>query len=220
MISPAARFLAACVMAAAVVTAVHAQGGAGDTPMVSFGAGITYGYYDFVSTGTDQILWEGGTGEGFGFVVEYMWNDVFGIHTGLWYGVSFIDLKFDENDPMTIEARTEHIWMPLYLITSYRRGRMGIALLTGLNFMYVRKSEFYGESPMGDMSIDITEYMRYDLYGFAGGLEFKLGITRFIDLFIGGIAEIYARGIIRENERSEDYLYDYRVISGVLFRTY
>jgi len=212
-----------CLCALALMLAVSpgaADSGEAGTPMVSFGAGVTYGYYNFITSGDDTVVWEGGTGYGGGLVFEYMWNDVFGVHSGLWYAVSIIDLKFDEDDPMTVEARTEHLLFPLYLITSYRRGRFGIGLLTGLNFMYVRKSEFYASSPMGSMTLDVSEYLRYDLYGLAGGFEMKFGVARFVDIFLGGLAEFYMRGFIKDTSGSVDYLYDFRVMTGVLFRTY
>ncbi len=214
------RIIIALVFAAVMRMPAIASDDTGGTPLASFGAGATFGSYDVIATGSDQLIWKGGTGYGGGLMFEYMWNQVFGIHSGFWYAVSTIELKFNENDPVTIDARTEHFWMPLYLITSYRSGMFGIGLLTGMNFMYVHKCEFLVDSPMGSDEMDVTEYMRYDLYGIAGGLELKIGVTRFIDICIGGMAEIYARGFIKSTSRTQDYLYDFRFFTGVLFRTY
>ncbi len=89
----------------------------------------------------------------------------------------------------------------------------------GPTFMYLHETMFFANSSMGG-DIDVTEYMRYDLWGLSGGLQIKIGMTRFTDFFLAGMADIYLRGIIKSGDNSQDYLYDFRLISGVMLRTF
>ncbi len=189
-------------------------------PKASLGAGFTSGYYNLVTNDAEELSWEGGYGLGGGFVFEYMWTGVFGVHSGLWYIISYIDMKMGSDFPITVKTRSEQIVFPLYLITSYRQGRFGIGLLTGFNFMLVRKCEFVSFPLNEDGRMDVTEYIRYYQYGVAGGFEMKFGVTRFVDFFIGGLAEYYLQGFLKDVDQSSDCLYDFRLMAGVLFRTY
>lgn len=209
--------LIAALLSVAAAGGISAEEGAGEIPRVSFGAGLQWGYYDFVTAGGGTVDWEGGTGYGVGILAEYMLGDVFSLQTGFWYGVNFINLTMDGSD--TIEARTEDWVIPFYFIVSYTSERFSGGLIAGLSFMHIRKSEFHGG--MGTVaSVEVTEYLNYDLYGVSGGLQVKIGVARFVDLFFQGLAEIYANKFIISTGGTAEYLYDFRVVTGVMLKTY
>jgi hypothetical protein len=175
------------------------------------------GYYDFITSGGGTVDWKGGDGYGIGLIAEYAWNNYIALQSGIWYEVSYIDLRMEGSE--TIEARTEHWVIPFYVIASYSFDRFSVGVLAGLSFMHIRKSEFNGN--MGNYSnIEVTQYLNYDMYGAAGGVQCKIGITRFIDVFAQGIAEIYANRFITKTQGTSEFLYDFRAVIGVMAKTY
>ncbi len=194
-----------------------AQNNHTQTPAISLGAGMYAGYYDFLTVEGGTVDWEGGNGYGIGVVAEYRCNEVLSLQSGLWYGINYIDLTMEGSD--TIEARTENWVVPFYFIASLPIDHFSMGLLAGMSFMHIRKSEFFGEMETSS-SLEVTEYLNYDMYGFAAGFQMKIGVARFIDLFVQGLAEIYANKFIIFTDRTADYLYDFRVIAGVMLRTY
>lgn len=194
-----------------------AESGVAEIPRVSFGAGVYCGYYDFVTVGGGTVEWKGGNGYGVGIIAEYMLSSVFALQTGFWYGVSFIDLSMYGSD--TVEARTLYWVIPLYLVASYSAGSFSGGIIGGVSFMHIRKSVFHGG--MENFSqVEVTEYLNYDMYGFTGGLQMKIGIARFIDVFMQGLAEIYANKFISTSGVTAEYLYDFRIVAGVMLKTY
>lgn len=211
-------FIVVCVLSVALAVQAFAADTATEAPKISFGGGMYGGYYNFVTVGGGTVDWEGGHGYGVGMAAEYKCNDVFSVQSGLWYGVSYINLTMERSG--TIEARTESWVMPFYGIVSYSAEHFSIGILAGISFMHIRKSEFHGG--MGPVStIEVTEYLNYDMYGAAGGLQCKFGATRFVDVFVQAIAELYAnKFIIDTGGRTAEYMYDIRVVAGVLLRAY
>ncbi len=216
------RYLAsvsiACFVWSIGAAPIWANGATPEVSRVSLGAGMYGGYYNFVTVGGGTVDWEGGDGYGIGIVAEYMLSDIFSIQTGFWYGVNYINLSMEGSG--TIEARTANWVVPLYIIMTYSWEHASVGLLGGLSFMHIIKSEFRGG--MGNVSeIDVSEYLNYDLYGPSGGLQVKIRVARFVDLFMQGLAEIYANKFIETSGGgTAEYLYDFRVVAGVMLRTY
>ncbi|MCX7679802.1 MAG: hypothetical protein N2316_11385 [Spirochaetes bacterium] len=189
---------------------------------MSVGAGISGEYCNFIDVAGGTVEWKGGVGYAFGFVAEYAGNDFFSVQSGFWYGVNFIDLtmQLSQNQMSdTIEARTEFWILPFYFIFSYTIDSGSIGAIAGINFMHIRKSEFRGT--MGtDTTLEITEYLNYDQYGPVGGIQIKIGISRYVQVFVQGLAEVYAKKFITAVERTAEYLYDYRAVGGILLKMY
>ncbi len=205
-------------MLTAVAVPTCADGATPEVSRVSLGAGMYGGYYNFITIGGGTVDWEGGDGYGIGIVAEYMLSDIIAIQTGFWYGVNYINLSMKGSD--TIEARTVNLVVPFHFILVYSWEYVSAGLLGGFSFMHVAKSEFRGG--MGNVSeIEVTEYLNYDLYGIAGGLQIKIRVARFVDVFMQGLAEIYANKFIESaGGGTAEYLYDFRVAAGVMLRMY
>ena len=65
----------------------------------------------------------------------------------------------------------------------------------------------------------VLDYINYNQVGAAGGLNFKFRISKFTDFFIGGISEFYFTNVMREDERDLAHVYNFRGITGFMFRT-
>jgi hypothetical protein len=83
-LSGIAMVLFALIFAAAPFIAQTAASPDAPLPRVSFGLGATVGYEDVQITGSNDMIWDSGTVLGAGFIVEYMWNQRFGLHSGAW----------------------------------------------------------------------------------------------------------------------------------------
>jgi len=196
-----------------------AESASGQVPRASFGVGVRAGMYDVRTTGDDDLSWDTGKVYGGGVIFEYMFNNYFGLHSGVWYGRFEGEVRFD-NDGVPIDTTSQVYSMPLYLITSLRYGRFAAELLTGFDFVYVAKSEFERESLSGPERADISHFIRYRQYAASGGLQFKIGITRFIDIFVGGIASYYITDFIESDDSSQTHFYTFTATAGVLLRTF
>ncbi len=212
------------VLIVLLLTAVPciAQPAAADAPAprVSFGLGATMGYEDAQITGSNDMIWDSGTVLGAGFIVEYMWNQRFGLHSGVWAMLFRNDLVFGDGG-QNVQATSRMVTIPLYLITSFRSGRFACDFLTGFMYSYVQNSTFRVEDDVtGAQQANITQYIDKNQFGIGGGIELKFGITRFIDIFVGGIAEYYLTDFIDSEDKNDTRFYTFRATAGFLFRTF
>jgi hypothetical protein len=191
-----------------------------DIPRASIGVGGTFGYYNLKSTGTNEPGFDGGIGYGGGLVFEGMFNNTFGIHSGLWYGLSKIKLKMKEGDSGPsgdVFAETSFFYFPIYLITSFGSTSFSFNILTGLSYSYIRKCLITASG----MEMDMSDYINYQQTGLSFGLNVKFAVAAFVDIFIGGITDYYITSFSRNfGDDSRSNFYDFRVIVGVMFRTY
>jgi len=138
-----------------------------------------------------------------------------------------IDPPPDPDNTTRINIKNQILTIPIYLITSIKFRTISVCLLTGFNFAHITKSLLYFHTTE-DMtsgnsekhSKDSKKYIEYIQLGIAGGVEIKFPLSRFVDIFFSGIAEKYFTDVIKEATQWNDYLYDYRVICGFLFRTF
>ena len=216
-------------MLLAIQDAIHAEGKK-NVPRISMGAGITMGQFDIIQKGSPDEEWKSGYGYGGGIIFEKMLSDRFGIHSGVWYSQFELTLTMNEdsgdpvpdpsNEPLELEIKCRIFTIPVYLMTTFDLNFMSINILAGLNLSYITETYLYADSPEGRMSADIDKYMNYTQFGVGGGIELKFRIFGHIELFISAIGERYLNNLISANPGSEDYLYNVKVLSGVLLRTF
>jgi hypothetical protein len=149
-----------------------------------------------------------------------MFNNTFGIHSGLWYGLSKVKLKMKAGDSGPaggIYAETSSFYFPICLITSFGSTSFSFNILTGLSYTYIRKCVLTASG----MEMDMSDYLNYHQTGLTFGLNVKFEIVAFVDIFIGGIADYYITSFSRNfGDDSRSNFYDFRAIAGVMFRTY
>ncbi len=66
--------------------------------------------------------------------------------------------------------------------------------------------------------IDILPLYNQPQFGFNLGIVLKFRVARFVDIFAGGIGDLYVTELIRENNNMF-LLFDLTAIAGVMFRT-
>lgn len=207
-------------------------------PKVSMGAGFTYGYYDVIQESGEHAEWEGGAGIGGGFIIEKKYSNRFGIHSGVWFNQIKLELfmaddshdsdtedvgttENDENELMVKNSiKSNILTFPFYLTTSFNMSIITISFLAGLNLSYITESIMSNYSSGVKQSENIQKYIGYMQLGAGGGIAIKLHITRFIDIFVAGIGERYFSNIVSEADDMTDFIYDYRIHSGILLRTF
>jgi len=185
------------------------------SPRVAFGAGGMFGIYDLQSSESG----DDGPGNtkfsqsfGGGLILETMLSSRFGVHTGLWYQHTSYAF-YTEGVTMT----TENLLMPVYLLTSFNSGPFSLGLLAGLHLAYFTKVDFEFEGS----GSDVIKYTNAKQLGVAGGLEFKLAIFRFVDVFVSAVAEKYLTALFDGGGGdSPQYIYGATIRSGILFRTF
>lgn len=206
-----------------------------DIPKVSMGLGASAGYYSAYSEykGGQDYTYTGGPGYGAGLVFERMLSERFGIHSGLWYTMASIgiEMEFIESSGLMKvdgDLNLTMFTLPVYLMTSIKKGRFSINFLSGLQLSYIKSSELAGEVKSGtdqeDLDMDMIAETNFTQIGLGLGFEFKIGISKFIDIFIITVGEYYLSPLMDEfgpvESSTEDYLYDVKIQSGVLFRTF
>ncbi len=210
-IAPALMLLAVLSLGPA---AFAEEGGVYKVPPVAFGVGGLYGVYDFAVEGGDKNDGPGNVesswSAGGGFVLELMLGKYFGLQTGLWFQHS--EYVYEDD----FKAFGENLLLPFYLLTSVNYGRLTLGLLAGVHLAHVTRSEFSG----GGMSMDALKYINYEQAGVAGGIEMKLAIFRFVDLFVAVVGERYLTSFYEDETGSPAFLYGATVRGGCMFRTY
>ncbi|MDY6935048.1 MAG: outer membrane beta-barrel protein [Spirochaetota bacterium] len=200
------------------------------TPKISMGIGISFGDYETTREYGSGGEWESEGAFGCGFIFENMLSNRFGIHSGIWFSQFILsihetnhghhDESTEDNYSDDIESRNNMLTIPLYLITSFQFSMITLNLLTGLNFSYITESFLYNNTSNQQRSVDIKKYIGYTQIGIGGGLEIKFRFFRFVDIFLSGIGERYFNDYIPADDNWEGFLYDFRILTGVLFRTH
>lgn len=200
-------------------------------PKIAFGVGGFYGFYDVIHNYGEGNNWEEGDGYGGGIIFEAMISNRFGIHSGIWYSQFTLTLEItdyyqDEEEGITQvewfrnEVKSEIITVPIYLITSFRLSVFTFNLLTGFNFSYVTESSMSTKTMEGKESAEIKKYIGYSQAGVGGGLEIKISLPGFIDIFFTGTGERYFNNLFNENKEWSDFLYNYKAMAGIMMRTF
>lgn len=201
------------------VSFLRAEQGATSSMRTSFGAGVSGGYSDVVVSGSTSESWSPGPVYGGGIVFEWMWNEFFGLHSGVWFYRISQELEF-EGSTDVIVADSNILTLPVYLTAAQQWGRFGINLMAGFDFGYVWDSELSNDSSENPKRADITHFMNKNQFAVSAGIDFRFGIGRFTYLFVGGMASFYCTNFIDGDDRSDIRLYTFTAHSGILLRTF
>jgi hypothetical protein len=227
-------FLSAAVIVSCFLNQARAQETSEKPPNLSFGIAGSYGYYSgwVRNKGSEDLHYSPAPGYGGGVVVEKMFNNILGVQSGLWFNRFSIDLKMRQKpDPFSINSITGLIpiklsinaWslsVPLSLITSLNASIFSFNILAGIKYTEIVESRVRIDNPLLSYkkNFDLVPYLNHPQFGFTLGFNFKFRITEFVDLFFGGMGELYVTELIRGNSDITS-LYAISALSGVMFRT-
>jgi hypothetical protein len=207
-----------CLLIASI-PAQAAKHSSGD-PNVSFGPAITGGYTSiWQRTGDNQ--WDWGYCYGAGFIVEKMFTNRLGIHSGLWYLNSTTNMKPGKDAPDSW-AIMHSLTMPLYLIVAATKGAFTFNFLAGLDVGVIVDCTIHTNSDsFPNKTGEVKKYLSPYQFGLALGMNFKFRVAKYVDLFFGFIGDFYVTSLERKHEGRDSYghIYDGRAMMGVLFRT-
>jgi len=206
----------------------------GPAPNVSFGLAGSCGWYNFWQRkGGDMIIkHEFAPGYGGAFVLEKMFNNIVGIHTGLWFNQIHLVLKMKsritslEIDPMLLAYTKMKVegWtisFPLSLVTSLNASFFSFQIHAGIKYTQILKSKMTHNNQMLSIysrKMDMMSLVYPSQFGFTLGLFFKFRTVAYVDIFFGGEGELYVTQMIKENS-DVSHLFGLTVQAGVMFRT-
>ena len=202
-------------------------------PNVSFGFAGSFGYYNSWERkkGQDHTRYDFAPGYGGGFVFEKMFNNYLGIHSGLWVDRFNIDMKMKNSlkslsiDPMAFISTKLVVsgWsvsIPFCLLTSLNASFFSFNILAGIKYTHIIDTHMKIRNPLMTYRryIDLLPYISQPQFGFNLGIVLRFRVARFVDIFTGGIGDLYVTELIKGND-SISLLFDLTVITGVMFRT-
>lgn len=225
--------LLSSVLIICTISPARANGGNDTPPNASFGIAGSFGEYS---------AWERKKGEthmrygfapayGGGLVFEKMFNNLIGIHSGLWFNRFSIDMQMKESwkwtsvDPMSFVPMKMLVtgWsvsVPLSLLISLNASFFSFNILAGIKYTHIVDTDIKLKSFMLTYRrhFDLLPYINQPQFGFTLGITFKFRVARFIDLFVGGIGGLSVTEFIREGD-DVSLLFDLTTTAGVMFRT-
>lgn len=231
------KHIITCLISAALLglaLPVRADDEPGPSPNVSFGLAGSYGWYNnWQRKGGDMIMkHEFVPGYGGGFVFEKMFNNILGIHSGLWFNQMNLVMKMKQRitsltiDPMSLgytkmSMKGWTISFPLSLVTSLNASIFSFQIHAGIKYTHILKSEMTHNNPMLSIyrkKMDMMSLVYPSQFGFTLGFFFKFRTVSYVDIFFGGEAELYVTQLIKDNS-DVAHLFGLTVQAGVMFRT-
>jgi hypothetical protein len=232
------KHLISCLLSAALllglVLPVRADDDTGPAPNASFGFAGSYGWINnWQRKGGDMIMkHDFGPGYGGGIVFEKMFNNVLGIHSGLWFNQIHMTISMKQRitslniDPMSLfytkfENTGWTIGIPLSLITSINASFFSLQIHTGIKYTHIIQSEATHNNPILSLyrkKMDMMPLIYPSQFGFTLGLFFKFRTARYVDIFFGGEGELYVTQMIKDNS-DVTHLFSLTVQAGIMFRT-
>jgi hypothetical protein len=153
-----------CLITAAVIMGsiqpLLAENEPESQPNASFGLAGSFSYYNAWErkTGQDHTRYEFTPGYGGGIVFEKMFNNILGIHSGLWVNRFNLDMKVKNSlqslsiDPMAffytkLKVSGWSISLPLCLITSLNASFFSFNILAGIKYTHIVETQMKINSP-------------------------------------------------------------------------
>ncbi|MCP4134435.1 MAG: PorT family protein [bacterium] len=182
-------------------------------PNLAIGLGGSFGLTDVWIKDSPNV-WGSGIAISGGLVLEKMFTNRVGIHSGVWYS-RFKNQIYLSNSSLQTTVTSQNIGMPFYLLTSFNAGFFSLNLLTGVGLNYIFTSTLSG----GPSDADVLESLAYFQVEAAAGINFKFRLGKHFDFFIGGMASMGITKLHEERSSENVRLYHLRGISGFLIRT-
>ena len=190
-------------------------------PNVAFGVAGFGGVFNAVaSEGSNEF--KVGAGYGGAIIVEAMFTNRLGIHSGIWFTEFNNKYYFQGVKKTWIDFLGRKLNLPIYLIVAFNKGIFTLNLLTGINVGYIFQSKLSQDDPiLGHDQIDVIEDIGHYQVGLGFGLNFKFHLMQFSDIFFGITSEFYFTDLILERDGPDtyDHIYNAKFIVGFLFRT-
>ncbi len=225
--------LLSAALLACMASAARAAEKTESAPNASFGIAGSFGEYNAWERkkGESHMRYEFAPAYGGGLVFEKMFNNLLGIHSGLWFNRFSIDMtmkqswkwySFDLMSLMPIKMMSTgwSISVPLSLIVSLNASIFSFNILAGIKYTQIVDTDTRIDNIFMSYKkhFDMLPYMNQPQFAFTLGVTFKFRVARFVDIFVGGIGELYATEFIQSDD-SITHLFSLTAIAGVMFRT-
>ncbi len=232
------KHLIICLLSATlllgVTLPVRADDEAGPSPNVSFGLAGSYGWFNnWQRKGGDMIMkHDFAPCYGGGLVFEKMFNNILGVHTGLWFNQVDLIMKMKQRitslsiNPMSLGYTKMNVsgWtisFPLSLVTSLNASFFSFQIHAGIKYTHILKSEMTHNNPILSIyrkKMDMMTLVYPSQFGFTLGLFFKFRTVSYVDIFFGGEAELFVTQLIKEDS-DVTHLFGLTIQAGLMFRT-
>jgi len=212
------------ILLAAVLLASPLAARDSEAPNASFGFAFQVGMFD-VNQRTGSGAWENTLGYGGRLIVEYMFTDILGIHSGIGFTYNELSYRnFISDKPSYIRIYSVSMEIPLCLVTAINTGPCTIEFLTGLSFAQTLslRGHMKGTDSSGtyvNLTGNLLPYINSSNLGATAGVQFRFPISSSTDVFIGGIATYFFTDLFSDMNGQIANAYDLRASAGILFRT-
>ncbi len=186
---------------------------------IALKGGITNTYMkDIEGIDTDGI----GYNAGAGLIIEKMFTNRFGIHTGLTYEYSKTYFEMDDGlgENTDAEWSSQSISLPMLFITSFNSEIISLNLLFGFTYRNIFISDMQNDENDHITTDNALKYIDSNQLGPTLGMTLKFRATKFTDFFIGAEGTCFCTNLLRNHKSDESiHIYETSLITGWMFRT-
>ncbi|PKL35684.1 MAG: hypothetical protein CVV44_19320 [Spirochaetae bacterium HGW-Spirochaetae-1] len=192
-------------------------------PDLAFGLGGSFGVYNALAVKGDGMKYHPDFGYQGGLIMEKMFSNRYGIHTGFWFTYGTISFDMTDTSGTIPDAAFDFmsVSVPALFIFSFNAKKVSLNLLSGFTLNHFIYSHMrYTDSTNVDHSSDVLHYLNYVNVAVTAGFNIKFHVSQFSDFFIGILGDFNCLEMLRDTHGDDmSYVYSGRVISGVMFRT-
>ncbi len=231
---PAITCLLSAVLLLGVALPVRADEEPGSSPNLSFGLAGSYGLYNnWQRKEGDMMMKHGFTrGYGGGIIFEKMFNNILGIHSGLWFNQLNLTMSMKQKitstsiNPMSLaytkmDVTGWTIGIPLSLVTSLNASFFSFQIHAGIKYTHILQSEMTHNNillMLYKRKMDMISLTYQSQFGFTLGIFFKFRTIAYVDLLFGAEGELYVTKLVK-NDTGVTHLFGLTARAGIMFRT-
>lgn len=189
----------------------------------SFGLAGAYGYsMSYKKRGNFKL--QNAPLYGGGLVLERMYNDNIGIHSGVWFFQTVMDISMEDSSSstdITGKATMRVVQLPINIVLGVNSSSVSFCLLFGGTIAHITSAKMqFEDSATGDnIEANTLRYVNYLQAGPSGGVLFKFRIGTYTEFYIGAMGEYYLTKFLKSDSDSYLNIYSVRGVAGLLFRT-
>lgn len=217
------RYIAVLLIALTLQFAAYGQSSDQPGPNLAIGIAVKGGITNTYMKEIEGIDADGtGFNAGGGLIIEKMFTNRFGIHTGLFYEYSRTYFEMDEGlgDNTDAEWSSQSISLPMLFITSFNSEIVSLNLLCGFTYRNIFISDMQKDENDHLTTDNALKYINSNQLGPTLGITLKFRVTRFTDFFIGAEGTYFTTNLLRNPDDSDSiHLYESSLITGWMFRT-